>query len=219
MDSLPKGSTPSISDFSRVSTLEIQPYLRDTQEALQAWSRLAHYGRFTVCRYSPVERRYANLGRFFLFSTEFYDRSSRGRQASIADGIDAGMVQPFYHLAITETDESRKLEVTISSIYWTLIALFPHLMLMAEPSTSEPSAAAGLMRIPLSVDLALHAVPAIALVLDFFFFERKYTKYQVARVLPLTAILFGLWYVSWVEYCASHNGRCTWSVSCLARCC
>jgi len=82
---------------------------------------------------------------------------------------------------------------------------------MDEPSTSEPTSSSApqtLMRIPLNVDLALHAVPAIALVLDFFFFEKRYTRYQVARVAPLTATLFGLWYVSWVEYCATHNGRC-----------
>jgi hypothetical protein len=86
---------------------------------------------------------------------------------------------------------------------------------MGEPPTSEPSAAAAFMGIPLHVDLALHAAPGAALLLDFFFFERRYTKYQVARVAPLAAVLFGLWYVGWVEYCASHNGRCMWSVSCL----
>jgi len=72
------------------------------------------------------------------------------------------------------------------------------------------------MRIPLNVDLALHAAPAIALALDFFLFEKRYTSYQVARVAPLTAILFGLWYVSWVEYCANHNGRCMSLVSCFS---
>jgi len=73
-----------------------------------------------------------------------------------------------------------------------------------------------MMVISLRVDLALHAAPAIALVLDFFLFEKKYTRYQVVRVAPLTAILFGIWYVSWVEYCASQNGRCVSLISCLA---
>lgn len=68
------------------------------------------------------------------------------------------------------------------------------------------------MRIPLGVDLALHAAPGIALVLDFFLFETKYTRHQVTRVAPLSAVLFGFWYVSWVEYCAIHNGRCTSSM-------
>lgn len=98
---------------------------------------------------------------------------------------------------------SMPLEATISSIYWPLIILFPHLLL----PTSESSAAAALITLPLKVDLALHAVPGIALTLDFFLFEKRYTRYQVTHVAPLSSILFGLWYVIWVEYCASHNGR------------
>lgn len=73
------------------------------------------------------------------------------------------------------------------------------------------------MRIPLKVDLALHAAPGIALALDFFFFEKKYTRFQVARVAPLTVVLFGAWYVSLVEYCASHNERCESPVSYVGR--
>ncbi|KAF9780720.1 FAR-17a/AIG1-like protein [Thelephora terrestris] len=99
---------------------------------------------------------------------------------------------------------SMPLEVTVSSIYWSLIILFPHLIMPAIP---ESSAAAAFLKLPLKVDLALHALPGIALAFDFFFFEKRYTKFQAARVAPLTAVLFGVWYVSWVEYCASHNER------------
>lgn len=84
---------------------------------------------------------------------------------------------------------------------------------MGEPPTSGPSAAAAFMGLPLNVDLALHAAPAVALLLDFFFFERKYTKHQVTRVAPLAVVFFGLWYVSFAEYCASYNGRCRWCIS------
>jgi hypothetical protein len=35
----------------------------------------------------------------------------------------------------------------------------------------------------------------------------------------LAAVLFGIWYVSWVEYCASHNERCTLPVSRVAHSC
>lgn len=118
-------------------------------------------------------------------------------------------------LELVESNKLRELEVTVSSIYWTLITLFPYLMLTDVPPTSEPSVAAVFMELPLKVDLALHAAPVIALTLDFFLFEKRYTRYQVTHVAPLTSILFGLWYVIWVEYCASHNGRCTLSASCL----
>ena len=80
----------------------------------------------------------------------------------------------------------------------------------------ESPTAAAFMKLPLTVDLALHIAPAVALMLDFFFFEKRYTNYQVARVAPLTTILFALWYVGCVEYFASQNGRCTWPASCLA---
>jgi hypothetical protein len=118
--------------------------------------------------------------------------------------------------AFTKSDMSRELEVTISLIYWALIAFFPRLLFMGESSTSEPTSSsvhANLFRIPLGVDLALHAAPAIALILDFFLLEQRYSKYQTARLAPVAAILFGLWYVCWIEYCASHNGMCTSPVS------
>jgi len=105
---------------------------------------------------------------------------------------------------------SMPLETIISSIYWTLILLFPRLILMDNPPASEPSFSStspALLRIPLTIDLALHLAPGIALVLDFFFLEKKYTRYQVICVAPLAAALFGIWYVSWVECCSSHNGR------------
>jgi len=72
------------------------------------------------------------------------------------------------------------------------------------------------MKIPLKVDLALHVAPGIALALDFFFFEKRYTRYQVVRVAPLVIVLFGVWYAGLVEYCASRDGGCRSSVSCLA---
>lgn len=102
---------------------------------------------------------------------------------------------------------SMPLAVTVSAIYWSLIAIARELLLMDELLTSEHTAMAAYMRIPFGVDLALHVVPGAALVLDFFFFERRYTKYQAARVAPITAILVGVWYVSLVEYCAGYNGR------------
>lgn len=68
------------------------------------------------------------------------------------------------------------------------------------------------MRIPLTLDLSIHAVPTIALTLDFFLFEVKYSvktaRVGGAGVVALAAVLYG----SWVEYCASYNGKCKWAV-------
>ncbi|KAF9483902.1 hypothetical protein BDN70DRAFT_873302 [Pholiota conissans] len=100
--------------------------------------------------------------------------------------------------------------VVISLIYWSLLALFPSLIIppmnSTEPSTpSSSSTSPPLFYLPLTVDLSLHAVPAISLTLDFFFFERKYTKKEVHVIAPIAAAGFALWYGSWVEYCGKMN--------------
>lgn len=101
------------------------------------------------------------------------------------------------------------LAVVISSIYWSLVLLAPQLILMENPLSTEPSSAAPvMMRIPLEVDLALHAAPGIALFLDFFLFEKRYSKKQALYGAPTISILSTLWYSSWVEYFAKFNGRC-----------
>lgn len=68
------------------------------------------------------------------------------------------------------------------------------------------------MRIPLRVDLALHAVPSLALLIDFLFLEPKFSKLQVRYGAPLVVSLAAVSYASWVEYCASFNGSCKQSL-------
>ncbi|TFK42692.1 FAR-17a/AIG1-like protein [Crucibulum laeve] len=102
------------------------------------------------------------------------------------------------------------LSTVISSIYWTLITAFPHLILQAGATESVPSSSSdspSLFRIPLSVDLALHASPAIALLIDFIFLEKKYRKKGVLLGGPLSLSLFALWYGWWVEHCAKYNNN------------
>ncbi|KAG8722751.1 hypothetical protein FRC08_010361 [Ceratobasidium sp. 394] len=102
--------------------------------------------------------------------------------------------------------------IVVSSIYWTLMLKFPHLILPpaeettgpAEPSSSP--AAPKFYRIPLEMDLALHAAPAISLILDFYLLERKYTARQLKHTAPLLAALTAVSYSLWAEYCASING-------------
>ena len=86
----------------------------------------------------------------------------------------------------------------------------PKLILRA-PEVGEwgaSSEAPDLIRIPLSLDLSLHAVPGTALILDFFLFEKKYPKSQARRGGAIVAIAASLWYSCWVEHCASYNGVC-----------
>ncbi|EIN07454.1 hypothetical protein PUNSTDRAFT_89781 [Punctularia strigosozonata HHB-11173 SS5] len=99
--------------------------------------------------------------------------------------------------------------VVISSIYWTLLLLFPALILQRDASELEPTSSSEvpeLLRIPVSMDLALHAVPAVTLLFDFYLFETKFSSYEVKQRATIVAATWCLWYSSWVEYCASYNG-------------
>ncbi|KAH8117342.1 FAR-17a/AIG1-like protein [Phellopilus nigrolimitatus] len=103
------------------------------------------------------------------------------------------------------------LSVVVTSIYWSLMLFLPSLILQPVPGSSEPSSSSAaptpdFVRIPLSLDLALHAVPAAALLVDFFAFEDSYGVRAARHGATAMAFAFGVWYSVWVEYCASHNG-------------
>jgi hypothetical protein len=104
---------------------------------------------------------------------------------------------------------SLPLTFVISSIYWTLILMFPTLIVWAAPpeSSSIPTEIPPEWRIPLSMDLSLHAVPLIAVALDFILFETKYSKKEQLIVAPIMTIAYSVFYGVWVEYCATFNGR------------
>lgn len=72
---------------------------------------------------------------------------------------------------------------------------------VSEPSSQLPE----LVGIPLSMDMALHAAPALSLLLDFYAFEKAFDGVldAVKVMLPFT-----VWYVLWVEYCGAQNGFC-----------
>ncbi len=111
-----------------------------------------------------------------------------------------------------------QLAIVISVIYWTLLLAMPHLILPDDPNTAtgaEPTASSAVpesQRLPLQTDLALHAAPAIALFIDFYFFQRKYPKNISCYGAMVLAAVLGTWYSCWVEYCASYNGMCTYFV-------
>lgn len=105
-----------------------------------------------------------------------------------------------------------QLAVVISSIYWTLLIFFPKLILRApEPGELGPTSSdevPELLRISRSLDLSLHAAPGTFLLLDFYLFELKYSKFHARYGGAAVAAVAGIWYACWVEYCASYNGTC-----------
>ncbi|TFK29832.1 hypothetical protein FA15DRAFT_663107 [Coprinopsis marcescibilis] len=103
------------------------------------------------------------------------------------------------------------LAVIISSIYWTLLLLFPHLIIDPRAGPGNPSTPSSSeiapppFRLPLSVDFPLHAVPAISLLVDFLAFEPKYRRKEVNIGVPLVVGLYACFYGAWVEHCAARN--------------
>ncbi|KAG1875032.1 FAR-17a/AIG1-like protein [Suillus tomentosus] len=101
------------------------------------------------------------------------------------------------------------LTFVISAVYWSLLLFFPSLILQRQlPGLSEPSSSStlpSLARIPFNIDFSLHLAPVITLLVDFIFFEKKYTKKQAQIGSPLVVLACGAWYSWWVEHCASYN--------------
>ncbi|KAF8078055.1 FAR-17a/AIG1-like protein [Lyophyllum atratum] len=101
------------------------------------------------------------------------------------------------------------LSVVISIIYWTLILIYPALLMQPQyPGPTPPSSSADLTfyRIPFSVDLALHASPALSLLADFLLFESNYSRKSLNTTAPAAILLFAVWYSCWAERCAKLNG-------------
>ncbi|ORX39694.1 FAR-17a/AIG1-like protein [Kockovaella imperatae] len=104
-------------------------------------------------------------------------------------------------------------EIVIASIYWPLAIFAPSLMFPKSPedvSSPVPSSVPAtdlLFKIPLNMDLSMHALPAFALLFDFFFLEKKYTPPASTIGAPLLALTFGTLYGVWVEHCATINGK------------
>jgi len=73
----------------------------------------------------------------------------------------------------------------------------------SEPTASPDAFAA--FRLPLMVDLSLHAVPAVAMLLDFFLYETKYSKKEMQFGVPIALFSYAAVYGFWVEHCAKHN--------------
>ncbi|KAI0831481.1 FAR-17a/AIG1-like protein [Trametes gibbosa] len=101
------------------------------------------------------------------------------------------------------------ISIVISTIYWNLLLFMPHMILMSDPETTTPTSSSEVPlpeRIPIEVDLALHAAPAITMFIDFYFLERRYSKRASRWGSIVLAGLAGAWYSWWVERCASYNG-------------
>ncbi|KIY49448.1 hypothetical protein FISHEDRAFT_72770 [Fistulina hepatica ATCC 64428] len=133
---------------------------------------------------------------------------------------------------LTVHGASAKLSVVTASLYWTLMAVAPRILLrMQEASLSggrtdfDVAAESGntshlttddnvdesvkLHYIPLPIDLSLHAFPALFLACDFFVFEKRYSPRVAKYGAVITVVVCALAYSTWAEHCAEKNhGMC-----------
>lgn len=96
----------------------------------------------------------------------------------------------------------------VTEIYWPLMLLAPSLIAQVDLSPGEdgkPPPAAFMYPLPVPLDLALHAAPLAALLVDFFGFEHRYSRKEAVQRGRIAALFTGLAYGVWVEWCASAN--------------
>jgi hypothetical protein len=80
---------------------------------------------------------------------------------------------------------------------------------LSDVSPSSDAMVEMLFYLPLDMDLAMHVAPTVALTLDFFMFESRYSHKAVNTFAPLLALAYTVWYGWWVERCGDrNNGIC-----------
>lgn len=89
------------------------------------------------------------------------------------------------------------IEGLVSVLYWSLMLVDPALLNPATAPGEEP------FRIPLKLDIALHALPALFLWTDFLAFSPPFPQQARPAVIATTATAA---YCAWMEYCAQGNG-------------
>ncbi|KZV88312.1 hypothetical protein EXIGLDRAFT_839341 [Exidia glandulosa HHB12029] len=98
--------------------------------------------------------------------------------------------------------------IIVTEVYWPLILLAPSLIAEVDlgPGVDGmPPPAAFMYPLPIPLDLALHAAPALALLVDFFAFEHRYSRWQALNAGFPLSVFTGVAYGTWTEYCASAN--------------
>ncbi|CDZ98646.1 Beta-2-glycoprotein I [Phaffia rhodozyma] len=102
---------------------------------------------------------------------------------------------------------SLPVETVVSAVYWPLVLIAPFLLvpeLNEDVSSFDPTVPT-FIKIPIYIDLALHAAPGATLLTDFFFFEKPYLPPQSTTGALYATILLATGYASWAEWCALQN--------------
>ncbi|KAK0554487.1 hypothetical protein OC846_001273 [Tilletia horrida] len=98
-------------------------------------------------------------------------------------------------------------EFLIAALYWTLLSISPDLLIM--PVKKEDPLNPGVfiehsVRLPLWLDLRLHAFPGVLMLIDYYAFSPSWSKNTHALFVGGLPTLI---YVSWATVCAHFNGH------------
>ncbi|KAF8557271.1 hypothetical protein OG21DRAFT_1407496 [Imleria badia] len=165
--------------------------------ATAAW--IMAWGWFSFCDEPLADLMIAPKGGYFVFLTHqgLVGAWSCMVVSLFCDVFPSGSLTPQ-----TYTPTLAQVSFAISSIYWSLLFFLPHLIVPV-PTTAVSQPTPAVPRLPLTIDLALHAAPSFTLMIDFFVFEPKFSKTLGA---PAVLSVLGFWYGSFIEYCATYNG-------------
>ncbi|CAD6932650.1 unnamed protein product [Tilletia controversa] len=97
-------------------------------------------------------------------------------------------------------------ESLIAALYWTLLSISPDLLIM--PSQTEDPLTGKIIltsiRLPIWLDLRLHAFPGVLMLIDYYFFSPAWSENTQALVVGGAPTLV---YIAWVTVCAHFNGH------------
>ncbi|CAO1635493.1 unnamed protein product [Parajaminaea phylloscopi] len=105
------------------------------------------------------------------------------------------------------------IEVIVSLLYWTVLAIDPTLLIPSRevPDPLNPGQfVTETVRLPLLTDLCMHAFPAILLSVDYLAFSAPLPlrRPNILSSWPIwTSIISTISYCLWAEVCKAHNGQ------------
>ncbi|KAL9933649.1 hypothetical protein V8E36_007307 [Tilletia maclaganii] len=98
-------------------------------------------------------------------------------------------------------------EALIAALYWTLLSINPDLLIpsVKKPDPSNPGAfIMESIRLPIWLDLRLHAFPGVLMLIDYYAFSPAWSKNTHALIVGGVPTLI---YVAWATLCAHFNGH------------
>ncbi|KAE8211492.1 hypothetical protein CF327_g4750 [Tilletia walkeri] len=98
-------------------------------------------------------------------------------------------------------------EFLISALYWSLLSISPDLLIMPSKIEDPNNPGAFILhsiRLPMFLDLRLHAFPGVLMLIDYYAFSPAFSKATHAAIVGGVPTVL---YISWATLCAQMNGK------------